>query len=186
MSVGKMSNDRSENDKTQLQELLDRCGITTWDYVICGDGSGSKWGQSIGWGAALFLPRLVEPLWFCGSANDGTVNAGELMAYLLPLLRISRIEVERRKKNMPLRVAQVHIVTDSTFVESQGQKVEMPDAHAVLGAAFRFMQFRGLQLHWHWCRREVLALNRAVDKLSKDARLHQENFDAQGAVETVI
>lgn len=137
-----------------------------------GDGSGSKWGNALGWAAVLLERTSMERKVFHGAMNDGTVSMAEIIAYLAPLTWYAQKVGDRPK------IYDVHIITDSQYVQSVGDggKLTMRK-HKVLWTAFGMFNRLGLKLHWHWLPAEhndktrSAGLNKFVDALSRAARV---------------
>lgn len=167
----KPSSRKSKHENESLDKLLDRFKITDWSMLLIGDGSGSFWEQPIGWGCiSIDKETLLRKRW-CGSMNSGTVNVAEAMAYLQPLLWFVSNVIEKRKKDGKAVVHHVHVITDSQYVRNSDNRREM--LASGLGPIWRlFSQFitHGVMLHWHWAKRETVALNKLADRLSKASR----------------
>lgn len=154
-----------------LDALLQRLEIASYDLLLVGDGSGSKWGYPVGWACVAILPNTLERKLFYGGCSDATVNFAELMAYMAPLTWFAA-QVAERKKTEGTRIYDIHILTDSSYTANEGEKLSAITMHknTALWAAFSFLEHRGLRLHWHWIRRETVDLNLFADSLSKAAR----------------
>jgi len=169
-----------------LEDLLQRLNIKTWDLLLVGDGSGSRWEQPAGW-ACVAIERSRQQLGrandsgggeqlrrkvFYGAVNDGTVNFAELMAYFAPL---SWYAAKTEKFDGPLVLPrEVHILTDSQYVQKM-MTGRMPKTHAAFWLAYNIYNRLGFRLNWHWLPRNDIALNRYVDAISRKARLLLQN-----------
>lgn len=149
--------------------MLFRLGISEWDAVLVGDGSGSKFGQPIGFACVLLTKDSMQRRVFHGAMNDATVNMAELLAYVAPLTWYANSVSDDEK----LRVRHVHIITDSQYVQTRGESGALPakGKNAILFAAINAMERFGLRLHWHWINRDTVDLNKIVDEISKLARI---------------
>jgi len=159
-------------------------GITDWDWLIFGDGSGSNWNRECGWGSVSVERQTGERLVWWGFANRGSVNVAEVMAYLLPLEWLANREQERVKAGKNRRRAlQIHVVTDSQYVQGTGE-VNNPlvEKNGTLWERFDSLARRGLILNWHWLRRDEVALNSYADELSKLARREFRKYNLQERV----
>ena len=160
-------------DQEALEEILKAFGIESFDLLLIGDGSGSRWGLPCGWGCISIRPELQERRLWYGAMNSGTVNVGEAMAYVAPLCWYVQQVVEDPKQQA--RIRDVHIITDSSYVERNGESGQLrqrtnSSSHTILWDAFKNLKSHGLDLHWHWCERDVIALNSVADRLSKFVR----------------
>lgn len=136
----------------------------------------------MGWACVLLEHDAMERKVFYGAANDGTINIGELLAYLVPLTWYANKVFDERKKSKRNDVRHVHIITDSQYAQSRGELGGIPVANSSLFYAFAFFNRLGIQLHWHWVERETVELNRYVDGLSKAARLMFKTTNLQTVV----
>lgn len=157
--------------------LLARLKIVNADFLIIGDGSGSSWGKGIGWASVLVDLEADEQSVWHGAANYGTVNAAEIMAYLLPLSYLADNLLDRRRTTGTTKAVNVHIVTDSQYLRDTGTMVArgtVPPGgkHIGLWSAFAGFARRGLAVKWHWVPRESHPLNAYCDRLSRASRLH--------------
>jgi ribonuclease HI len=168
-----------------LPAVLDQLGITDWDYIVFGDGSGSTSDYPAGWGAISIENKSFryEPWW--GTVNRGTVNFAEIMAYVPFLNWLGAREDKRRSKGKHRRVRHVHIVTDSQYCQKTGSsplKTQVKK-NTVLWAIFDVFARQGIILHWHWQQRESTELNHFADELSKLARGLAKRYNLQKRVE---
>lgn len=199
----KKRQEQTQSDEQEsLQDLLTRLHIKEWDFLVVGDGSGSNWGYPAGWAAvSIENTTLARQEWW-GTVNRGTVNFAEIMAYMQFLNWLGAREDDRRANGKRRRVLNVHIITDSQYCERTGSSAVKGNVrkNSVLWAAFDVFARQGILLHWHWLKREDIALNQYADKLSKLARglakrhnlrkrlerngrtLHQHNPDERGDV----
>jgi ribonuclease HI len=154
-----------------FQDLLDRFKIKDWDMCLIGDGSGSKWGYPIGWGVTAVFKADIRRKVFYGAMNDGTVNIAEAMAYLQPLLWFLGEVKKQRKESGKVVRRTVHIITDSEYVRQQGSKGHINfSTHQPIWAVFDLVKRQGVQIEWHWAKRDDVTLNMFADVLSKRAR----------------
>lgn len=157
-----------------LQALLSAVGITTWDLLLVGDGSGSGWDGACGWAAALIDNNQKAGRFYHGGMNLGSVNLAEQMPYMQSMLHWlnasgGRDLIKRRG------VLQVHIVTDSETVAKHGSQAShfdetLPRTQYPLWAAWREMIREGFQFHFHWAPRASSTFNIACDCIASMAR----------------
>lgn len=167
----------------EIQPLLEKLHVDRWDYVIVGDGSGSNWANGCGWGSISIDSLTLTPQFWYGSMNRGTVNLGEMLAYLQPLTWILSEEARRRSAGQLVRLCEIHIITDSAYCRTQGESKDLcPAKNGALWQLFADFRRQGLNLHWHWEPRELLGLNRYADRISRAMR---EMVDAT-AIQTMM
>ena len=168
-----------------LDQLLDRLKIEKWDLLLIGDGSGSNWNFECGWGCvSIEHATLARRAWH-GSMSAGTVNFAEMMAYLQPLCWYVNREMLRRKKaTHQVKTRHIHILTDSQYTKTKGSSEDLLSGrNGALWQVFKQFGAQGMMLHWHWIRRETVALNQFPDQLSKAARLNLKGKDLPTNVE---
>jgi len=170
-------------EEESLEQLLKRLGIVKWDCIIVGDGSGSNWSKGAGW-SSVVIEREGErdinerSVWY-GAVNRGTVNLGEIMAYLQPLEWLVSREVTRRSDIGEVDAYHVHIITDSDYCRLVGNSNggRILKKNAGLWSVFNAFAHLGFIIKWHWIPRASCELNRYCDELSKVARLNLKNTD---------
>lgn len=163
-----------------LEQLLRRFNIGRWDYLIVGDGSGSGWGGQVGWASVVVEANTLARTVFAGGMNRGTVNIGEIMAYLQPLEFLSSQEIKRREETKRHRAVYVHILTDSQYCRNTGNVGgRMARANAGLWAVFDAFKRHGFVIRWHWVKRETCGLNSYCDKVSRLVRLLHKGYNPQ-------
>ena len=97
-----------------VQDLLRHYNISNsdWDYLVIGDGSGTGWGETMGWGSTLICKSDNSRRVFYGAMSSGTNNTAELMAALHPLsFLVNNLNWADRPQGI-----KVHVVTDSKYV----------------------------------------------------------------------
>ena len=171
-----------------LSSVLDKLQIRDWDVLLFGDGSGHGWGIGCGWSCVLIdrVSRSRKLLY--GSMNSGTVNVGELMAYVHAMLWYSGQAAKAGNKRAPLNV---HIVTDSRVIAQQGTAMEVAGnesiANRALWMSMKALARQGFVFHYHWIERLTVDLNWGADQMAGKARialddliLEDQHPDAQG------
>lgn len=149
-------------------------GITTWDLLLVGDGSGSGWAQGCGWATTL-VDRHTHDRWqFVGAMNMGSINLAELMPYLHALTWYHANGGRQRIHELGRPLA-VHVITDSQVIYQQGEAVAkldqpLPKVQEAQWAAMRQLTHMGYMLHYHWLERCTTALNWAADLLAGMSR----------------
>ena len=177
----------SDIEREDFEKMLERLGIDSWDWILIGDGSGSNWDYQCGWGCVSIERDTFERRVWAGCMSQGTVNFAEMMAYLQPLTWFNAQEDAKRKHTgKARRPKQIHIITDSDYVRSQGESGDMmPKRNGALWRIFEDFVRQGLVLNWHWVRRETVGLNIYADLISKSARGLIKDNPIQERVETV-
>lgn len=163
-----------------LDVLLKQLEITSWDFLLVGDGSGTKWDQPSGWAATVIGRRGLFRRVFHGGANYGTNNTAELMAYAYPLLWLA--SVRRQQKTADLW--NVHVITDSAWVAAAGKNPAQRKANKELWFLLDAARRSGIALYWHHLPRDTTALNRFAHNLANLARISQQGLKAQALSET--
>lgn len=156
-----------------LEDLLKLFSIEKFDILLVGDGSGSKWDKPNGWGCiSLENYTFRRKVWY-GASNSGSSNLAEIMAYLQPLMWFAN---EQLNKNS-MQFKEVHIITDSSYLANKG-KVDDPryGVDAAIWQSFSHFKSFGLNLHWHWSKRNSVELNSLADFLSKTSRKHLQDL----------
>jgi len=182
-----MSSKLSKTDNETLEALLERLNIspTEWDLLLIGDGSGSNWNFECGWGCvSIQSDTLARKAWY-GAMSSGTVNFAEIMAYIQPLTWYVHREQQMRKEGFGSTYRNVHILTDSRYVQKQGERGDARGKlkNKALWQLFKSFSSQGIIVHWHWIPRESVELNQFADRLSKGARLLLKGQDLQTKVE---
>jgi ribonuclease HI len=153
-----------------LQEL----GVTYWDALLVGDGSGSGWHQGCGWASVLIDKSTNQRKLFTGAMNPGTVNRAELLAYLHAMDWYSNGPGKERLKHLnkvrPGSIVQVHVITDSELTVKQGQGLACRKVNSAYWAGIDEITRKGFKIHWHWMSRDKIGLNQLTDHISREAR----------------
>lgn len=171
MAKRKKTKEPKRNDP--LDKLLKTLKIKEWDLLLVGDGSGSQWDKECGWGVTAIERSTMTRRVFYGAMNNGTMNFAEAMAYLQPLTYyLAKEEDKRRAGKVDVVGMSVHIVTDSEYCRHRGtSRSTQLKKNRGLWAMFELIQRQGLILNWHWVKRDIIALNRFSDGLSRAARV---------------
>lgn len=176
-------------DDRTLEKILSELGIEKWDLLIVGDGSGSNWHRSCGWGAIAVDHETLARKVFYGSMNLGTVNLAELFPYLQVLSWYQALLEQRRKRHKVSKgTKEVHILTDSAYVARLGSNIRNSanlSRNAAVWLALSGLRRQGLILHWHHTKRESLGLNAFADSISKLARKHITCLEARESAEDI-
>ena len=150
--------------------MLKRVGITDWDWLLVGDGSGSVIDLPSGWACIGVNKRSRERMLWYGCMSHCTINMAEMMAYIQALNHIALREKDRANKKAR-RFLNIHIITDSEYCKTKGASGDlMPEWNGALWRVFDDYQRHGLTLHWHWRPRNDSELNTLADAVSKTAR----------------
>jgi ribonuclease HI len=98
--------------------------------------------------------------------SHGTNNLAEIMAYVQAMLWINRERLKARTAGWD-----IHVITDSQYVATSGPRHwgDLKE-HRELWLLLHGYSRRGVRLHWHWNRRDQLALNQLGHELANIAR----------------
>ncbi len=153
-----------------LTELLQEFGLgdQDWDYVLIGDGSGFARNKESAYATFLIERETgrVEPCY--GAFSHASINAAELLAYLVPLSWLNGYYRERKQAQGSLW--RVHIFTDSEFTANVGNDRISSGPLAEYWAMVNIIRRRGLTLHWHWIPRDTYAWSQMADFLAGQVR----------------
>lgn len=160
-----------------LQEILDMLRIpATWDALFVGDGSGWSWKIGAGWAVTVIDRHDCDRTVLSGGLNMGTVGLAELFPYLHALLWYHATRGPRHLADLEVKgFLRIHVISDSEIVCNQGNGLADKIASAPIWAAIHNLKINGYVLQFHHCPRNVIALNAAMDVLSKAARLANED-----------
>lgn len=155
-----------------LEEVLELTGIEDgeWDVLLIGDGSGTSWDKSCGWGVTLITSTNYRNN-YSGSFSNGTNNIAEIMAYMLPLMALSAGEVPLDIK----KGCKVFIVTDSQYV-ANGVNERIPlKTNGEVWAAIQSVRRLGIDLKAVWVGRDEIDLNRLGHSIANKCRIAEQN-----------
>lgn len=154
--------------------MLASAGISVWDLLLVGDGSGSGWDGACGWATALVDNNQKLGQFYHGGMNLGSVNLAEQMPYMQAMLHW--LNACKGRELLKRRgVLQVHIITDSETVAKHGSQASnfdemLPRTQYPLWAAWREMIREGFQFTFHWAPRASNLFNIACDCIASMAR----------------
>lgn len=166
-------------------EVLRNLGVPpeAWDVLIVGDGSGTGWNASCGWTGILVDRELRLRKDLHGAMNAGTSYLAELMPYVQALGWYvegpgrARL-LDKLSKEAGARV-NIHVITDSEIVAKQGAGRASRRKGRPYWAMIEALETFGLNIFWHWQKRQALGLNRLCDYM---AGLCRRSVDAVTAV----
>jgi ribonuclease HI len=166
---------KNKRPKTaRLYSLLKELNINAWDVLLIGDGSGSGWDIGIGWSCVIIDRNTGTRKLVHGGGSTGTVNIAELMAYVHAMLWYSTHIGKDLRKQYPRKILDVHVITDSRVIVTQGEKVGERNADGIanraLWASISDIARQGYKFHWHWIERLTNELNWAADQMAGSAR----------------
>lgn len=163
-------------------EVAAASGITTWDVLMIGDGSGTTWHHSVGWAVVVADSDLTTTDLLTGGSNTGTINAVELLPYLYGL-RYHYYRLYGGKLQRPL---DVHILSDSELTVNVGSGRYAGKKNADLWSLVDFWKTQGYNIHWHYTPAHVegeLEVHRFVDQVAFETRQAMESAPSlQGSV----
>jgi hypothetical protein len=157
-----------------IGEVLSELGVTDWDVLIVGDGSGVGWDRGCAWASVLIEHYSMRRAVFKGVWDPGTVGIAELSAYFHALVAYASGPGKTRLHDLlqsrsDARV-QVHVITDNETIVRQGLGVYSRKANAPVWAGIDYVVSTGYRVHWHFLKRDRLGLNQLVDHLSRECR----------------
>lgn len=182
-----------ESTGLEFEDVLQGLGIEHWDYFVVTDGSGSTFDRGMGYASVVVDRDTLHRQILYGAANLGTVTLAETLASIQAVEWIVKKEADRSKRNPRKRIAHIHIITDSEYLEGKGQKGCM-EANKNIGLLSILSQYarKGLILKMHHAKREELMMNSFVDRVSRLARLLLTGYnvcenvvDTDGSVRSV-
>jgi len=171
------ANTRTVTDQEQIQaalrDLLASHGISEYDLVLIGDGSGNAWNKAAGWAVFMGHPARQQFKLLYGGLSEGSINLVEAWAYLHAL---SWFHGQRDKHEARIQPrVRVKIITDSDLTVQCGNRaVDMsqatPEVNAPTWSAFREFARRGYDIQFFWSRRATHIFNTCADTLASRAR----------------
>lgn len=180
-STESRSHQSGQPDAELLQAVLDRTGITTWDILVVGDGSGSTWDRACGWASVLVDRESRGRRAFYGAMNLGSVNFAESMPYLQALNWYDANVGKARLKQQDH--INVHIITDSQVVAQWGVSAQNqphpPRKHLPVWAGMRAYYELGYRCTWHWAPRMTTQFNWLADCIAGLSRRGLEAYDQE-------
>lgn len=168
-------------DALLLEALQTRLGISQYDLLLIGDGSGSRWEHPCGW-ACLLIDRLTRGRRvFFGAMNAGSINFAEALPYLQALNWFdAHFGKDRIKETGRLTV---HVVTDSQVVATWGNAALTmtvpPRKHIPLWGMLRAYKDVGYDIKFTWAERMTSQSNWLSDCI---AGLSRRGLDVDGDV----
>lgn len=156
-----------------IPRLLERLGITRWDVLIVGDGSGTGWKDACGW-SHIVIDRLTRQRKLLKGGMDGaSVNIAEMMPTLHGLTWYHN--TIGRDRLQQTGTISVHIVSDSRVTVEHGTiaadlQQPLAETNELFWSGVRNWQRRGYILKFHWLPRSTTDLNKAADLIASMAR----------------
>jgi ribonuclease HI len=169
----------TQNETKWPQDLLTLAQIPVdWNVIIAGDGSGSRYGYPGGWAAVIFDRESGFRKLLQGCTSDTTVNIMELSPYIYAMLWYTRgpgkalhIKIKAATPvGIAPRLINVHVVTDCKIIADQGNNTVERETNLPLWRTIEAYERLGYKMYWHHVERELLAVNRLCDDLSKEMR----------------
>jgi hypothetical protein len=162
-----------EPESEVLQAVLDRAGITAWDVLLVGDGSGNEWDKACGWAGVLIDRETRGRRLDWGAMNPGSINFAETMPYL-QLINWYDQHGGGKERLRQYGFVRVHIITDSQVIARWGTASagsgDLPRNHIVMWAGLRELRRLGYQFTFHWANRSESLLNWMADLVAGMAR----------------
>jgi len=154
--------------QVQIEEghvLAEKLRLHNWDYIIAGDGSGTKWSTPVGFGSVLYRNRDGYRKKFFGGFSNGTNNVAEMMAVVLPLLYIEGTV----NPNPQGKLLNVYIISDSSYVVNGGNGDAARKSNQTLWAVIDKAKTK-MNLIFIHVNRNVLPANKFGDKIAGHIR----------------
>lgn len=169
----------SQAEIEQLSAFLETHGITRWDWIVIGDGSGSGWDGPAGFASVLIDNATRTRHDWAGSLSRASINMAEMMALLHPLNWLASVEADRRsKRGSRVTALRIHLFTDSEYTSNTGSnRNRKVHKNGLLWSCFDALTRQGLVLFWHWIRRETVPLQIEMDEQSKIARSRMVKYN---------
>ena len=171
-----------------LPALIKHLNIRDWDAIIIGDGSGGGWNLGAGWAAGLIDRYSNARKLFFGGMNTGTVTLGEIFPYLHAMIWYAGKDGPGKARRAAAaargRGVEIHVVTDSQVVVTQGSSPGSRKAHRELWAAMDAYAHSGYNIRYHHVGRDIADMNILMDEISRCARVAMQDV-YQTAVTTL-
>lgn len=142
----------SEINESTMTNLFRMHGVSRWDLMLIGDGSGSGATFPCGWAVTIIDRTTGTRTMLVGGQNMGSITLAEMLPYLLAL---QYFDVHMRgvihaggDRGRPDLVT--HIFTDSQHVAMAGQGKHARSKYAALWAGMDHFDKNGYKLNWHW------------------------------------
>ena len=172
-----------DREDQSLKKILKEFNVSDWDYVVVTDGSGCSFNMGMGYASVVICRETSRRQILYGAANLGTVSLAETLAIVQAVEWILYNEEQRKKRIPKTRIAQVHIFTDSEYLEQKADKGTV-GVNKNIGLLSILSQYsrRGITLRMHYAHRETLLLNSYVDRISRLARLFLTSYNVYNNV----
>ena len=154
------------------EELAEKYRLHGWDFIIAGDGSGTSWENSIGFGSILYCRNNGVRRRFFGGLSNGTSNVAEMMAVVLPLLYIES------DVNFKHGIPNVYIISDSLYVVNTGNGEYALKTNRALWETVNHLRTR-LNLNFVYEKRMLLPANVFGDQIGNTIRMDFQQFTYQ-------
>lgn len=148
----------------EVFDVVNEMGLTTFDYVLFGDGSGTTADKPCGWACYVAdnMRRVITR--HCGGCSNGTNNLAELVPYLLALWHINALDPHRAS------ITRIAIVTDSEVTARCGSRQYDRRANASLWASIEWFEANGFEITWKHVRRNTNPVNADCDLIAGKVR----------------
>lgn len=155
------------NNSASLEAALRELKVTDWNYLLIGDGSGTTWNKTCGWGCWLVENSDTEPERFWGGFSSGTNIIAEVMAYVQPLITLSARKNLQRNEDHSCRVV---IITDCDHLVQAHKNRLQRKSHKAIWSMFDTWAREGIFCTFRHWKRNDLACNRFAHEMANDAR----------------
>jgi hypothetical protein len=159
---------RPTNRILTLDGLLDHIGVTEWDVLLVGDGSGVGWADPIGSYCVLIDHKSGARTAFAAGLSAGTITIAEMLPYALAMLWYSSDQgpgpaLVAHKATVDRKSVSVHVVSDSQAFVTMGNNRASRRQHRPLWAMYTSMGAMGYDFKFHHVGRDRIALNVLAD-----------------------
>jgi ribonuclease HI len=148
-----------------IQGFLTKHGVTEWDVLIFGDGSGTGWKDAGGF-ACLIHTRAGKRGSVVGGVTNTTINSMELFAYIAGL-RYHYYQMIKEKMPTPLKL---HVFTDSAYVQNGGNGSTVVKSNKDLWNDLHLFRTWGYELTFHLVHRNSTPMHVWADQKAGEAR----------------
>lgn len=145
----------------RLQEIARSLGISDYDLLLIGDGSGNLVNAPAGWFCTLFDSKSEAIVDHFGGVNGGTNNYAELAPYCHALWSYH----SQRKDNIG-GIVKVAIISDSEVTVRCGNGEYARKANASIWAQIEWFERNHYRLHWVHVPRNSNAFSEFADHIA--------------------
>jgi ribonuclease HI len=159
-----------------MEELADKLGVSDYDLMLVGDGSGSSLLTPCGWYVTAYERKTGKVWSHNGGASGGTNNYAELEPFIFALWAYRHVlwhyhtEQNGNDGKMKVTPPKVLIVSDSEVTVKGGTREYSRRANAPLWASIEWFEQKNYVIHWRWVPRNSNKFNLLADKVAGETR----------------